>query len=100
MLWKGKIMASNTHSPAVVAQIPEESMVVAELKEYLKGEERFKGLTLGCLDETWRVKAPEKMRVISKGELLSYLNPVEPETDTGVGLDPGKNKKMRGTIFL
>ena len=83
----------NTHSPAVVAQIPEESLVVAELKEYLKGGERFKGLTLGCLDETWRIKAPEKMRVVSKGELLSYLNPVEPETDTGLGLDPGKKHK-------
>ena len=85
----------NTHSPAVVGQIPDDCLVVAELKEYVKGGKRFKGLSLGCLDETWRTKALEKTRVVSIGELLSYLNPVEAKTDTDLSLDAGKKDKTR-----
>ncbi len=66
----------NTHSPAVVGQIPDDSLLVANLREYVDHGKRFKGLSLSCLDETWRTKAPEKTRVISKGKLLSYLNPI------------------------
>ena len=83
----------NTHSPAVVRQIPDDCLVVAELKEYLKEGKRFKGLSLGCLDETWRTKALENTRVISIGELLSYLNPVEPETEADLELSAGKKGK-------
>lgn len=75
----------NTHSPAVVGQIPDDCLVVAELKEYVKGRKRFKGLSSGCLDGTWRTKATDNTRVISIGELLSYLNPVAPETETDLG---------------
>jgi predicted ATPase len=87
----------NTHSPAVVAQIPDDCLVVAELKEYVKGGKRFKGLSIGCLDETWRIKAVEKTRVVSLGKLLSYLNPVESKTDTDLSLDAGKKGKARKT---
>ena len=83
----------NTHSPAVVGQIPDDCLVVAELKEYVKEGKRFKGLSLGCLDETWRTKALENTGVISIGELLSCLSPVEPETEAGLGLSTGKKGK-------
>ena len=85
----------NTHSPAVVVQIPDDCLLVAELKEYVDGGKRFKGLSLGCLDKTWRIKALEKKRVVSIGELLSYLNPVESKTDTDLSLDAGKMGKAR-----
>lgn len=84
----------NTHSPAVVGQIPDDCLLVAELKEYVDEGKRFKGLSLGCLDKTWRTSASDKIRVISKGKLLSYLNPIGPEPDTdGGGADTGKNRK-------
>ncbi|WP_417913761.1 AAA family ATPase [Candidatus Electronema sp. JM] len=68
----------NTHSPAVVAQIPDHSLLVAESREYVDREgRRGKGLSLSCLDKTWRSKSEEKPRIISKGKLLSYLNPIE-----------------------
>ena len=89
----------NTHSPAVVGQIPDDCLVVAELKEYVKEGKRFKGLSLGCLDETWRTKALENTRVISIGELLSYLNPVEPETETDLGLSTGKKGKTSKRVI-
>ena len=71
----------NTHSPAVVGQIPDESLLVAELKESIDGGKRFKRLSLGCLDQTWRSKAPENIKAVAKGKLLSYLNPIVPEPD-------------------
>ena len=66
----------NTHSPAVVGQIPDDSLLMAELKEAVDKGKRFKHLSLSCLDQTWRTKAPVGMRVVSKGNLLSYLNPI------------------------
>lgn len=88
----------NTHSPAVVGQIPDDSLLIAELKEYVEGGKRFKGLSLSCLDKTWRTKAPENIRVVPKGKLLSYLNPIAPEPDTDDWRShAGKKRKTRGT---
>ncbi|WP_413173770.1 AAA family ATPase [Anabaena azotica] len=66
----------NTHSPAVVMQIPDHSLLVAELKEKISSGKRFKRLSFACLPNTWREKAPEGVNVVSKGKLLDYLNPV------------------------
>jgi predicted ATPase len=66
----------NTHSPAVVLQVPDDSLLVAELKEAVRGKERFKRVTFSCLTDTWRAKAPEKPSAVSLGQLLAYLNPV------------------------
>lgn len=77
----------NTHSPAVVMQVPDDSLLVAELKETVRTGQRFKRVCFSCLPNTWRqLKAPEpeKVNVVSKGELLAYLNPVpieKPEAD-------------------
>lgn len=66
----------NTHSPSVVSQIPDDSLLVAELKETVSSGKRFKRLSFGCLPDTWREKAPEGVNVVPKGKLLDYLNPV------------------------
>jgi predicted ATPase len=66
----------NTHSPVVVSQVPDDSLLVAELKETIQCGRRFKRLSFSCLPDTWRVQAPEKVSIVSKGKLLAYLNPV------------------------
>jgi predicted ATPase len=69
----------NTHSPAVVQQVPEDSLVVAELQDTVRDGKHFKSVHFGCLPGTWRqTKAPESetVKVVSKGTLLAYLNPV------------------------
>lgn len=66
----------NTHSPAVVAQIPDESLLVAERTEMIKNGIRFKAARFCCLSGNWRLKAMEKPHTVSRGELLAYLNPV------------------------
>ena len=65
----------NTHSPSVVMQVPDDSLVIAEPVALTRNELTFKALRLRCLPGTWREKAggPE---VVSRGRLLAYLNPV------------------------
>jgi predicted ATPase len=67
----------NTHSPAVVQLVPEDSLLVAELKEMIANNHRYKGVCFSCLPDTWRTKIEnENISIISMGKLLPYLNPV------------------------
>lgn len=66
----------NTHSPSVVMQVPDDSLLVAELKETVRSGKRFKRVSFGCLSDTWRQKEPEGVNIVPKGKLLAYLNPV------------------------
>ena len=68
----------NTHSPAVAAEVPDDSLLVAETKEDIRDDRRFKKVSFNCLSDTWRTKAPEKTAIISKGKLMAYLNPASP----------------------
>jgi len=58
-----------THSPAVVMQVPDDSLLLADS---VTGREGSRTLRLRGLANTWR-----KDTSIAKGQLLSYLNPVE-----------------------
>lgn len=67
----------NTHSPAVVLQVPEETLLVAEPREIISSGKRFKGIRFSYLPGTWRGKKPtEESATCRKGDLLAYLNPV------------------------
>jgi predicted ATPase len=73
----------NTHSPAVVSQIPDDSLLLAELREIVKDGRRLKGLSFAALPDTWR-SGIEGEKIISRGKLLAYLNPSlhPPEEDS------------------
>jgi len=65
----------NTHSPSVVGQIPDESLLMAQLKEIIAPDgRRFQGLSFSCLPDTWRASPGQSE--ISRGDLLAYLNPI------------------------
>jgi predicted ATPase len=69
----------NTHSPAVVQQVPEDTLLVAEPKEFICSGTRFNGVRFSCLPDTWRSeqrKLAGKVDICSMGDLLAYLNPV------------------------
>ena len=69
----------NTHSPAVVQQIQDADLLVAESREAVQDGKRFNRVCFSCLSGTWRAKAPEAL-IVSRGKLLSYLDPVpQPE---------------------
>lgn len=72
----------NTHSPAVVLQVPEDTLLVAEPREFISSGKRFKGIRFSCLPETWRSKKPEaEVATCRRGDMLAYLNPVLPSED-------------------
>lgn len=66
----------NTHSPSVVMAAADDSVLLA--KTTLRQDDRggFECLAFACLPGTWRAKPPCNCTVISKGDLLAYLNPV------------------------
>lgn len=68
----------NTHSPAVVQQVPDDALLVAEPKESICSGKRFNGVRFSCLKNTWRAKSPDQVDICKLGDLLAYLNPVLP----------------------
>ncbi len=90
----------NTHSPAVVMQVPDDSLVVAELKEIVKDHKRYKGVRFSCLSNTWRTKEPSAS-IVAKGKLLGYLNPVasnEEIENNSNGSSKAKSKNKRRVV--
>lgn len=75
----------NTHSPAVVQQVPEDSLLVADLETRTLAGRRFQGVRFRCLADTWRASAPEHTRTVAPGQLLSYLNPGVGESSSDEG---------------
>jgi predicted ATPase len=65
----------NTHSPAVVSRVPEESLLVAELAGMQKNGRGFKSARFCSLADTWRQSAPEKPATVAKEHLTAYLSP-------------------------
>lgn len=93
----------NTHSPAVVQQVPEDSLLMAELREDVNDKNvRYKRAVFSPLKDTWRTRMHDfNGRPASLNTLLSYLNPTdfsnEDESD-GLAADklhekPGKTDK-------
>ena len=86
----------NTHSPVVVQQVPEESLLMAELREDMDKEgNRFKKAVFSPLQGTWRTKINPTIKPVSLGKLLSYLNPVEFSEETYIYQENGKKKQKR-----
>ena len=72
----------NTHSPSVVMQVPDDSLLMAETVDVIRDKVSFKALQLRCLSDTWREKAPNP-KPISRGQLMAYLNPVSRAVGNG-----------------
>ena len=83
----------NTHSPPVVSQVPDDSLLVAELRETVREGKRFKRVCFSSLPGTWRQSAGNGAGVVSRGKLLSYLNPVM-LTDSDSNLDIGEGDRV------
>jgi predicted ATPase len=69
----------NTHSPAVVNLVPDDSLLVAESKEMLQDGREFKGARFSWLPDTWRQKASPDAIPVTKDKLLDYFAPLTTE---------------------
>jgi predicted ATPase len=65
----------NTHSPTVVMAVPEESMLLARPVPDMREGRAFSRVVFACQPGNWRTRGEPKCPEVSKGELLSYLNP-------------------------
>jgi predicted ATPase len=65
----------NTHSPSVVMEVPDDAILLAKPVKDLVGGREFTRVDFACLPDNWRTKADAKPAVVSKGDMLSYLNP-------------------------
>ncbi|MBM7114065.1 AAA family ATPase [Archangium primigenium] len=66
----------NTHSPAVVSIVPDESLVVAASEPVVLEEQRCSIASFRWLPKTWRSQADHETEAVPKGKLLAYLNPL------------------------
>ncbi len=65
----------NTHSPLVVAEVPEDSLLFVDTVSALSNGVAYNKAEFVCLPATWRKKNDVCPRTISKGALLAYLQP-------------------------
>lgn len=66
----------NTHSPSVVDQVPDDTLLFAQLQNMVRGDTRFKRTSFSWLRDTWRAKAEPDVVPVATGKLLVYMNPV------------------------
>ena len=55
--------------------VDDDSLIVSHLREMRKDSKSFKAATFSWLSKTWRAEAEPKVRAVSPGKILSYLNP-------------------------
>ena len=72
----------NTHSPVVVNQVPDDTVIFAMPEEKLVERSLIKGVAFRCLSGTWRSSDIAKMPVIAKGKAISFLQPIAGKGDT------------------
>ena len=75
----------NTHSPLVVSEVPQESLIYADVRKIRKGNSDFRTVNFMPLPKTWRAKEKPEQPTISKGMLIEYLNPYRFKSDTDDG---------------
>lgn len=84
----------NTHSPLVVSEIPEDTLLMAERIEYRERMGRFEGAIFKPLSGTWRTAlSSDALRPVSKATLLKYLSPLYGGEESEANpLHPNKRK--------
>lgn len=72
----------NTHSPGVVLETDDDSLLVAESYPRFDGKTASSSVQFAHMPETWRQRASPKAPTVTKGKLLAYLNPASKHADT------------------
>jgi predicted ATPase len=67
----------NTHSPTVVAEVPDDSLLLAERSLVTRDSNWINTVVFRPLGETWRDKIEGGAQAIQRGRILSFLNPVK-----------------------
>ena len=91
----------NTHSPAVVQQVPEESLIVADrVPARSKQGHQFHKLAFSVLPESWRAKNQPSVPLITKGSLLAYLRPAPRRNGSGKDTGQAASRRVVDSPFV
>jgi predicted ATPase len=66
----------NTHSPTVVAEVPDDSLLLAERVSHVREGQRVNTVIFRHLAGTWRAKMENAPQPIQRGRILAFLHPV------------------------
>lgn len=92
----------NTHSPLVVSEIEDDTLLLAEPIGYQVDGSRFEGVIFRPLSDTWRINNElPSLSAISKAVLLKYLNPLnssQSEIDEEKELDAEKYQTKKRKV--
>ncbi len=91
----------NTHSPALVAEVLDESLLVGESRLDVKDGKRFYKVVFSHLPGTWRdKKGVLGLQTVARGKLMAYLNPValHPEQESAPTEAPTKHPRASRVI--
>jgi predicted ATPase len=84
----------NTHSPAVVSEVEDDTLLFAQLRETVRDGQRFQSVNFAALPDTWRMAGDDRADEIRKGDILVYLSGPCPARD--VGNDDEKHPSTNG----
>ena len=84
----------NTHSPEVVKQVPDNSLLIAELKQVSDSDKPYKVLSFSCLPDTWRAAIFEA-EIVQRGRVFEYLNPTQASEETSAQVISPASKPVR-----
>jgi predicted ATPase len=89
----------NTHSPAVVSEVDEESLLFAQPHEDVRDGQRFQSVQFAALSGTWRAKGNDPAKEVRKGDILVYLSGPRParEPDPGAETPASPNGRSSPT---
>lgn len=82
----------NTHSPSVVASVPDDSVLLASTVRDRLDTQEFDRIDFSCLSDNWRAKAAGRQSTISPGQMMPYLSPLS--LMPGDSTRPSKRKKV------
>ncbi len=92
----------NTHSPSVVACVPDDALLVARTPNMARRHDEAGGLRMQCLSDTWRCTLDPNAHTVSRGRLLAYLNPyaaAEDDARRGKGRRVIDRKELQLALF-
>ncbi len=65
----------STHSPSVIQEVFDDTLLIAELPEDVPDSQRSNGVRFSWLSDTWRTAILPEVAPVSKDQLLAYLGP-------------------------
>lgn len=65
----------STHSPSVIQEVFDDTLLIAELPEDVPDNQRSNGVRFSWLSNTWRTAILPDVAPVSKDQLLAYLGP-------------------------